>query len=323
MRTHFLRHPHGKQKEDTPPCVLALGYFDGVHIGHQKVISTARKIAGEKGIATAVMTFHPHPAVVLGKQKEPRYLTPLPQKIQLFASLGVDHLYIVTFDKTFAALSPQQFIDQYVVGLGARHVVAGFDFTFGHRGSGNMQEMDHYARGRFGQTTVKKVEKNGEKISSSSIREQIAAGKTEEACAYLGRYYEICGQVVRGEQRGREIGFPTANIDCHDAYLLPAPGVYAVRMNVRGKWHKGVASIGFKPTFHERLTEAVIEVFLLNFTGDLYGEDVSVEWRKKIRDEKKFSSVEALVREMKKDVARAKDYFAAKKNENLHYKRKS
>jgi riboflavin kinase/FMN adenylyltransferase len=310
VEVYHLTHPHSLTQENTPPSAMALGFFDGVHLGHQKVINTAKQIANEQNIQSAVMTFDPHPAVVLGKKKNPEYLTPLKEKEHQIQALGIDRLYVVEFDETFSRLTPRQFVDAYIVRLNVRHTVCGFDFTYGHKGKGTSETLFDDADGRFGVTIVDKVEKNGEKISSTKIRELLHTGKADEVTAFLGHPYEMTGTVVEGEKRGRTIGFPTANIEPDSSYLIPETGVYAVKMNVAGKWLDGVASIGYKPTFHQNYGEhPAIEVYLFDFADDIYGNGVSIKWYKKLRDEEKFDSAEALVRQMEQDVQSAKTYL--------------
>lgn len=309
MRTIFLEHPHQLKTDHLPPSVMALGYFDGVHLGHQRVIQTAIQIAEQNNMRAAVMTFDPHPAVVLGRKKDSSLLTPLSIKEKRIKALGVDILYVVKFDLDFSKLSPQQFVDDYIIGLSVKHVVAGFDYTFGRFGAGTMETIGNYSRGQFDHTIVEKVEKNGVKISSSAIREEIKAGRVAELPEYLGRYYQLEGTVVSGEKRGRTIGFPTANIVLNGDFLLPKEGVYAARLLVDGKWHNGVLNLGYKPTFHDRLEEAVIEVHLFDFDENIYGENVTLEWRKRLRGEKKFSSVDALTKQINADKEEAQRYF--------------
>ncbi|HEX7065335.1 MAG TPA: bifunctional riboflavin kinase/FAD synthetase [Bacillales bacterium] len=310
MEVYHLADPQQLNEVDSVPVVMALGFFDGIHSGHQKVIRTAKEIADDKGIQSAVMTFYPHPAVVLGKRENPEYLTPIEHKQRLIESLGIDRLYIVEFNKAFSSLSPQQFVDEYMVGLSVQHAVTGFDFTYGHKGKGTTETLADHAKDRFGITIVGKVEENGEKVSSTKIRELLRSGKVSEVPRYLGQPYVIYGTVVSGEKRGRTIGFPTANIEPDGSYLIPSTGVYAVKMYLDGKWRDGVASIGFKPTFHENYgDQPAVEIYLFDFKEDIYGKAVAVKWFEKIRDEEKFSSVDALVERMKKDVEEAKAYL--------------
>jgi len=310
VKTIHITHPHSFTKTDFPPTVLALGYFDGIHLGHQKVVETAKKEADKQGIACSVMTFDPHPSVVLRKGgAHIEYITPLHHKEELFADLGIDYLYIVNFTSEFASLSPQQFVDEYIVGLHVKHVVAGFDFTYGRFGEGTMENLTELAKGRFTQTTVEKLTFNNEKVSSTLIRNHIASGEVDQLPCLLGRYYSIKGIVVDGEKRGRKIGFPTANIKSNGDYIIPKMGVYAVRLKIDAKWYNGVCNLGVKPTFHENKTVPSIEVHLFDFNEDIYSKEVTVEWHKRIRSEQKFSSVEELVKQIGQDKEHAKEYF--------------
>mgnify|MGYP001407035516 FL=1 len=309
MKTINLQHPHGLNRDELQNTVAALGYFDGVHLGHQKVIQTAKAIADENKWQSAVMTFHPHPAVVLGKADRIPAITPLAEKEKAINKLGIDILYVVRFDEAFSRLSPQQFIEDYIVELSIKHVVAGFDYTYGRFGKGTMATMQTDARGRFDVTTVEKVEKDNEKISSTLIRSMIGSGEVEKLPQYLGRYYEMSGTVITGEKRGRTIGFPTANLSVSSEYVFPKKGVYAVKVKYENRSYNGVLNIGYKPTFHDHLPEPSIEVHILDFDQEIYGERLVIEWRKRLRDEKKFNSAEELIEQIKKDKREAEAYF--------------
>lgn len=310
-----LTHPHALNKVEIEPTVMALGYFDGIHLGHQRVIRTAKKVAEERGFKSAVMTFHPHPSVVLGKKEaHVEYITPLRSKEKVIASLGIDILYVVKFDEAFANLLPQQFVDDYIIGLNARHVVAGFDYSYGRLGKGTMETLPFHARGEFTQTVIEKVEFQEEKVSSTLLRKHIRSGEMEQIPSILGRLYTVEGIVVHGDKRGRQIGFPTANVALNDAYLLPPVGVYAVRMKVNDEWHEGVCNIGYKPTFKENEKQLSIEVHLFEFQRDIYDESVVVEWYMRIREEKKFNGIDELVAQIAKDKRIAEDYFSRANN---------
>jgi riboflavin kinase / FMN adenylyltransferase len=311
MEIVYLDQIHIVEKMNPKPAVMALGYFDGLHIGHQKVIKQTVEIAKHKAIDAAVMTFYPHPSVVLRKDsKTTNYITPLIQKIKQIEKLGVDVLYIVTFNLELANLTPQEFVDRYIIGLNVKHIVAGFDFTFGQKGKGTMETMPFHARGMFEQTTIEKVGKTGMKISSTIIRKFIQSGDVDIIPDYLGRHFEIEGTVVDGAKRGRTIGFPTANIDYDESYMIPPTGVYVVKMKVGTKWFNGVANIGYKPTFEEeRPDKPTIEVHLLEFNNLIYGEKVTVEWHARLREEKKFDAIHALIEQIHKDKNDAEIYF--------------
>ncbi|MDR4886452.1 bifunctional riboflavin kinase/FAD synthetase [Fredinandcohnia sp. QZ13] len=310
MKTIHITHPHSFNQTDLPPTVLALGYFDGVHLGHRKVVETAKKEAETQGIACSVMTFDPHPSIVLKKDvTNVEYITPLHHKQELFEEMDIDYLYIVNFSSEFASLSPQQFVDQYIIGLNVNHVVAGFDFTFGRFGKGTMEALPELANGRFTQTTVEKFTFKNEKVSSTVIRGLIQNGEVDQLAPLLGRFYTVKGIVVDGEKRGRTIGFPTANVKTSEDYIIPKMGVYAVRLKIGSTWHNGVCNLGVKPTFHENETVPSIEVHLFDFNEDIYKKDVIVEWHKRIRSEKKFSSIDELIKQIGRDKEQAKQYF--------------
>ncbi|MBO9128865.1 bifunctional riboflavin kinase/FAD synthetase [Bacillus sp. 165] len=316
MKLIQLTHPHQLHKEDIEPTVMALGYFDGIHLGHQKVIRTAKRIAEEYGYKSAVMTFHPHPSVVLRKKDaHVEYITPLSVKETIIAELNIDTLYIVKFDESFAGLLPQQFVDDYIIGLNVKHVVAGFDYSYGRLGKGTMETLPFHSRGEFTQSVIEKVEYQEEKVSSTLLRKLIREGDMEAIPSILGRPYTITGTVVHGDKRGRQIGFPTANIALNEEFILPPVGVYAVRMKVQDMWHDGVCNVGFKPTFNKEAKELSIEVHLFQFEGDIYDEKVEVEWYMRIREEKKFNGVAELVAQIGQDKQKAEQYF--QKQENL------
>ncbi|HSU78780.1 MAG TPA: riboflavin biosynthesis protein RibF [Candidatus Angelobacter sp.] len=306
-----LTHPLDPKLTKDGEKVVALGYFDGVHLGHQKVIQTAVDEAQKKGRKAAVMTFHPHPSVVLKQlNKRNDYLTPIEEKADLIRKLGVDELYIVKFDEAFSQVSSQEFVDDYLIKLNVKHVVAGFDFTYGRMAKGNMTTLENESRNMFGVTVVSKVDIGNEKVSTTHIRELILGGHVEQAIPLLGRPYKIRGMVVHGDKRGRTIGFPTANIKTHAPFVYPKTGVYAVKLASDEGEFNGVCNIGYRPTFYEQEKTPLIEVNLFDFDGDLYGETVSVYWYKKIRDEQKFSGIDELKTQIAKDKQQAYDYFS-------------
>lgn len=291
---------------------MALGYFDGVHLGHQKVIGTAKQIAEEKGLTLAVMTFHPHPSHVLGRDKEPKDLiTPLEDKINQIEQLDTEVLYVVKFNEVFASLSPKQFIDQYIIGLNVQHAVAGFDFTYGKYGKGTMETMPDDLDGKAGCTMVEKLTEQDKKISSSYIRTALQNGDVELANVLLGQPYFIKGIVIHGDKRGRTIGFPTANVGLNNSYIVPPTGVYAVKAEVNGEVYNGVCNIGYKPTFYEKRPEQPsIEVNLFDFDQEVYGAAIKIEWYKRIRSERKFNGIKELTEQIEKDKQEAIRYFS-------------
>lgn len=311
MEVITINHPHQYPKDHFPPMAMALGYFDGVHLGHRKVILEANNCAEKEGWSSAVMTFDPHPSVVLAKnRKQKELITPLQDKTQLIAELGIDYLFIIRFTSEFASLLPQEFVDRYIIGLNVKHVVAGFDYTYGRMGKGTMETLPFHSRKQFHYTVIPKLVNKEEKISSTLIRSMIKNGQMEELPPLLGRFHRTTGTVIRGDQRGGSIGFPTANIRLEQKYLLPPLGVYAVRILVNGRWHNGVCNMGYKPTFHQNLPEPSLEVHIFDFNAQIYHEIVTVEWHVRLREEKKFSGIDELVEQIASDKRAAQQYFS-------------
>ena len=287
-----------------------MGYFDGVHRGHQQVILEAKNHAKEKGICSAVMTFDPHPSVVLGRtERQTQYITPLTEKVKIIEELGIDYLFIINFTVEFANLLPQEFIDQYVIGLNVMHVVAGFDFTYGRMGKGTMETLPFHSRNQFSYSVVPKFTQDDEKVSSTRIRTLLKEGKTEALFPLLGRFYTTTGTVIHGDKRGRTIGFPTANVDIVDEYIIPPLGVYAVRIKVDTDWYDGVCNIGYKPTFNKDSLHPSVEVHIFDFNKDIYGKEVVIEWHLHLRKEQKFSGIEELVAQIERDKQNSLNYF--------------
>ena len=310
MKVIETGYPHTFNINDFPPLSVALGFFDGVHKGHQQVISTAVDLADKNGWKSAVMTFYPHPLKVLKEGTEVHYITPIEDKVSYIEELGVDYLFIVKFTPEFASLKPQQFVDDYLIGLNVKHVTAGFDYSYGCQGKGNMQTLPVHAKGKLGCTVIERIDLEEEKISSTKIRSILKEGNMEAFRKLAGRLYVTKGTVVHGEKRGRKLGFPTANTLLDDEYIIPSTGVYAVRLLLDGSYYPGVCNVGYKPTFHDRHPgKPSVEVHLFGFEGDIYGERVAIEWNRRLRSEKKFSGLEELIAQIKKDKDAAKEFF--------------
>ena len=308
MDIYKLHYPGTIDIDSIEQYSLAIGFFDGLHKGHQAVIAEAKKKAEELGIRSAVMTFDPHPSHLFGDgDKKVGYITQYPEKARLLDTMGIDTLFIVTFDWALASLSPKQFVDIFMKGLRIKHVTAGFDYTFGSKGAGTMEQMATLADGAFGTTVIDKVTDHAEKVSSTRIRQLLVEGNVEETASLLGRPFRTVGIVVHGEKRGRLLGFPTANVLPEPDTVLPANGVYAVRFTTDGITRNGVCSVGVKPTFHESGIPPIVEVNVLDFDGDLYGKEVAVDWIKHLRAEEKFDSVDALIEQMVIDKQQARD----------------
>jgi riboflavin kinase / FMN adenylyltransferase len=292
---------------------LAIGFFDGLHKGHQTVIKKAIDKAKELSIRSAVMTFNPHPSHVLGGgENKIGYITPFEEKKRLLESMGVDAVFVVKFDMQLASLKPSEFVDLFIKSLGVKHVTAGFDYSFGSKGAGTMEDMKKLSAGEYETTIVGKVTDNADKISSTRIRKLLSEGNVEEASLLLGRNFRTIGTVVGGEKKGRQLGFPTANVSPSEGSIFPENGVYAVRFIVDGMSMNGVCNVGVKPTFNNPdIKSPMVEVHIIDYDGNLYDKEVAVEWVKHIRAEKKFESIDALISQIERDKEMAIEILVA------------
>jgi riboflavin kinase/FMN adenylyltransferase len=274
---------------------VAVGTFDGVHLGHREVIRGA----------DTVLTFEPHPAAIVSPAGAPRLLTPLERKAELIGELGVQELVVVPFDEDFAARSAESFIDDVLVGgLRAEHVSVGENFRFGNKAKGDTERL--LSDDRFQTRVVPLLEVDGEVVSSSHIRGLVLGGALEYADKLLGAPFTFSGEVTKGDQRGRTLGFPTANLLPRDGFVVPGHGVYACRAQTAdGVVHVAATNVGVRPMFVTGRGE-LIEAFLVDFDGDLYGTELRVEFLKRLRGEKRFESVEALIEQMGRDVEEAR-----------------
>lgn len=295
--------------EQFKPCVLALGFFDGVHLGHQKVIKSAGKIAKEKNLPYGIMTFNPHPKEVMGITEKIDQITPLDSKLRILDDLGVDICYLVKFDKKFAGISPMEFIDQFLLKLNVKGVVAGFDFTFGNKGIGTPDTLIKNSKGEYTVEIIDPYYDNGQKISSTRIRDYLLTGNISDVSRLLGRYYSFKGKVIHGDKRGRTIGFPTANLELAEDYLDIKNGVYLVKNIIEGQTYIGVMNVGFKPTFDNNENHTTYEIFILNFSKEIYDKVIEVELLEYIRAERKFNSIGDLKVQIEKDVRYANKFI--------------
>ena len=296
-------------KNKYPATVIALGTFDGLHLGHTDVINTARDYAERSGLKLAVFTFSNHPLALIRPDLVPVRIISAEEKIKLLESFGVDYLINIPFTEDFAALSPDEFLEKLAC-FNYRCLVVGENFTYGFLGSGKTETLERSGRKNGFDVIVRPLVKmNGNVVSSTGIRNLIQAGHIEYANRMLGRAYAITGKIVHGEQRGRRLGFPTANIELlHGEMAVPAPGVYAVTASIEGSIFEGMGNIGNNPTFND-VEHVRLEVNLFNCSGDLYGKTMSVQFHKYIRAEKKFSGVEELCRQIEEDKKAIKTYF--------------
>ena len=276
---------------------VTIGAYDGVHRGHQFVIGHLRRLAADGGLASVVLTFDRHPAAVVRPESAPKLLTDLEQKLELLAATGVDHTVVLHFDEARSQEEPEDFVRDVLVGsLGARVVVVGEDFHFGRRRRGNV-ELLRSMGGALGFEVAHVPLLAG--TSSTAVRRLLEEGDVAGAAELLGRPYEVRGVVAMGDQRGRELGYPTANVAVADDILLPSPGIYA-------GWYGGdqaaAISVGRRPTFHDGGAPVVLEAYLLDFSGDLYGQEARVSFVSRLRDEERYDSIEELTRQMALDV---------------------
>jgi riboflavin kinase/FMN adenylyltransferase len=296
----------------TGPVSLAIGVFDGVHLGHQAVIGAALENAAHHGGEAVVVTFDPHPARVIRPEQSPKMLCSVGHKLGIMERLGVRNALVCAFDEAFSRVEARAFVQSIVAACERLAFVSvGFTWRFGHRGSGDIhlladlgQELGFCVHG------VPPVRVGGEVVSSTLIRDAVAAGDFSRASLLLGREYAVAGVVARGEQLGRRIGFPTANVDV-SCEQLPPPGVYAVRAFVDGRARAAVANLGRRPTVSQS-AELALEAHLLDFEGDLYGREMEIAFRRKLRDEKKFDGLAELKAQIARDVEAAREVFATR-----------
>jgi riboflavin kinase / FMN adenylyltransferase len=294
------------------PLFLAIGVFDGVHLGHRAVISTSARHAHSADGTPVVVTFDPHPAKILRPQNSPHLITSTPHKIALIRALGVGHLLIIQFDEKFAATSPEEFVVQLVISAKPlREICVGHEWSFGHKRAGNLAMLRNLGfRYQFNVVGIAPVKVNGAVVSSTAIRARIERGDFAGAAALLGRDYTILGTVKHGARLGRQLGFATANLSAHSEQF-PPDGVYFVEAWLDGVLHHGLVNIGVRPTVTGQDGKRSIELHLLDFHRDIYGADVEIRFVKFIRPEKKFENVEALAQQIADDVKAARTLCAA------------
>lgn len=291
--------------------IVLIGNFDGVHKGHQSLIKTARALADELGVACSVLTFDPHPRQFFKPENEPFRLTNTALKSDDLLKNGADFVVNINFDDNFSQKTATNFIQDVLVdNLNAAHIVVGDDFIFGHNRSGSIETLK--ADGRFKVTALSQVKTDSQAIYGSSlIRQALKIGDTKTAADHLGRFWTTQATVIHGNKRGREIGYPTANMKLNDQgdFIHPAYGVYAVRVKTNnGTWINGVANFGIRPMFE--VPEPLLEAHLFNFDGDLYDKILTVEWVERLRGEMKFDNLDDLIVQMNGDSARAKEILA-------------
>lgn len=292
--------------------VITIGAYDGVHRGHQAVIQQVRELAERLDCLSVVVTFDRHPASVVRPESAPKLLTDAAQKLELLAATGVDVTCVLPFSTESAAALPEDFAQRVVVrGLNTKVIVVGEDFHFGHRRSGNVETLREF--GKVYDFTVEPIrlvprpDGVNEPVSSTAIRRALAGGQVEVARDLLGHSFEVRGEVIQGDKRGRELGFPTANIGVPTSMCMPADGVYAGWfVTETGDRHRAAINLGRRPTFVEDAATSLLEAHLLDFSGDLYGQRARVTFEHFLRSERKFEGLESLKRQLQDDVAAAR-----------------
>ena len=283
-----------------PGCAVALGNFDGLHIAHIKILKDCISYAKKRDIKSGVLLFENHTGTVTG-DNDMKVLTPYKEKLALISGLNPDYVFVKTFDKDFMELSPEEFFDFIANTLNAKAVFAGFDYTFGYKAAGNAQILKALGKKKsIDINIIQEVDIDTVPVSSTLIRNMITEGKVDAAAKFLGRYYEISGNVVYGKQNGRKLGLPTANVEYDKDKLLPSDGVYAGYLTVGDSKYKCLINIGKNPTFNADIR--TIEAHIADFCGDLYGKFVTIQFTKKIREEKKFNSPEELRLQIESDL---------------------
>ncbi len=292
------------------PCVLALGNFDGVHLGHRRLLEHGLGQAVRLGVELAVLIFEPHPLKVLFPEREIQLLSTTGERLHYLETIGVQTVYHLPFTREMANTSPEQFVERILLPLGAIHVVVGFNYSFGAQGRGNSELIQALGKKHgFGVSVLQAQTIGGRVISSSSIRKALLQGDIVLASSLLGRPPCLRGTVVHGEERGRLLGYPTANILPTEDYLIPKRGVYAVLAYLNGKRVSGMMNIGMKPTFHD-LYSTMVEVHFLDFSSDLYDREITVHIVERLRDERKFNGVNELLMQLKKDRVKAEQILS-------------
>lgn len=304
-------HAHSLDEISLQHAWLTIGIFDGVHLGHRAILSRLVEGAHAEGNLAAVLTLHPHPAVILGGQTGFAYLTPPDEKAAILASLGVDALLTLPFSRETATETAEDFMRRVSQTLGLRRLIIGYDTALGRGREGDAARLAEIGR-TLGYTVevVGAVLQEGRIISSSAIRQQVREGAVAQAAAALGRWYPVSGPVIHGDGRGRRINIPTVNIGYPPEKLLPANGIYAAWARVGGELVAAATNIGVNPTFTPDKVTSTVEAYLLDFDRSLYGQEVKLEFVARLRDEMKFPSVEALLEQIQADIARVRQTLA-------------
>ena len=297
--------------EHNKNTIVTLGTFDGIHLGHKEIIETVVKKASDSDSRSFLITFDPHPRKIVSSDNRIKLLCTLDEKLDIVKSFGMQNVFVVNFTREFSQQSPEEFIQKYIIdGIGVKEIVIGYDHHFGKGRGGNVETLLELGKEKgFDVTPIDEFKSGNETVSSTKIRNAIVNGDCIKAAEMLGRYYSFSGVVVHGDNRGKELGYPTANLKVKDEdKLLPAIGIYAVECVIEGKKYYGLLSIGTRPTFYSE-GSLVPEIYLFDFNQNIYDKIVTVNLVEKIRDEQKFSSADDLIEQMNKDKKTGQEIF--------------
>jgi riboflavin kinase/FMN adenylyltransferase len=306
-----MPEPTMLQGWDLHDARVTIGAFDGVHRGHQAIIHDLVTSARQAGAPSVVITFYPHPAVVLGKKTNHYYLSHPAEREEMLKELGVDEVITLPFTRDLAALSPEEFLQPLQANLGMKELWVGYDFALGRNRAGNMPRLAELGK-EFGYELkpLQPIQLGERVVSSSLIRENLANGEMEAANGMLGRLYSVTGKVVAGDGRGRQIGFPTANLSIWEEKLIPRNGIYAGFVWVAGRRYGAAISIGLRPTFGNDLLHPRVEPFILDFDRDIYGEEIRVDFVKFLRSETRYENIDELIFQIHADVENTREVLA-------------
>ncbi|MDK1044471.1 MAG: bifunctional riboflavin kinase/FAD synthetase [Anaerolineales bacterium] len=286
---------------------LTIGSFDGVHLGHQYLLKKMVRRAKRSDLPVVVLTFYPHPSVVLRQRTPPFYITAPDEKAELLGKEGAHYVITQTFDLEFSRVEADDFLDRLTAQLGFTDLWAGEDFALGHQRRGNRHYLERESQARnFRYHLVPPVVAGGEVVSSTRVREALRSGDVARAATYLGRSFQLPGVVQKGAGRGKKLGIPTANLKIWEEHAYPAVGVYACVAEVDGERRQAVTNIGYRPTFEDEHHSPVVEAHILDFEGELYGKEIKLEFVDRLRDEMRFSGPEKLLEQIEKDIRRAR-----------------
>jgi riboflavin kinase/FMN adenylyltransferase len=309
-----MQHFYGLQDAKANGVCLSIGSFDGVHLGHQKIIKKLTAGAHEIGVPAAVLTFYPHPSMVLRGPRDSFYISTPEEKATLLGDLGIDLVITYPFDREVAQLSAEEFVTYLDQRLGIKQLWVGYDFSLGRDREGNLPVLQQLGLELgFSVHEVSALSLADQVVSSSRIRRLLEAGEVEQSAHLLGRAFKIRGEVVSGEERGRKLGFPTANLRIAKERVVPGPGVYASRVEHMGKTYRAVTNVGVRPTFEHEPVAPRVEAHLLDFEGDLYGQELSLSFEARLRGERRFSGVEALIAQIRADIEKAQEVLSDKR----------